>query len=173
MRIGGYLAHALLGSLTKGKVNAYAQHETDGLGSPSRGPGARHRSAAKGRLRGLDPHSLIWYPFGLREEKDITFDVEPIYKSHGIEFIHAEVTGFDPPQNRVLLKAVLRSTTHSLIGTGPKVDYDYIPGLRENSHSIVGLAVAQRTREAGEESGDPGPVVIASAQGAGSLWRGV
>ena len=112
--------------------------------------------------------SLIWYPFGLREEKDITFDVRPIYKSHGIEFLEHEVSGFLPAENRVLLKdGEPVSYDYLLIGTGPKVDYDYIPGLREHSHSIVGLAVAERTRQAWTRFlENPGPVVIASAQGA-------
>lgn len=113
--------------------------------------------------------SLIWYPFGLREEKDITFDVRPIYASHRIEFLEAEVTGFDPAGCRVLLRdGAPVQYDYLLIGTGPKVDYDYIPGLRENSHSIVGLQPAQRTREGWQRFlKDPGPVVIASAQGAG------
>jgi len=112
--------------------------------------------------------SLIWYPFGLRKEKDITFDVRPIYQSHGIEFLEQEVSGFLPAENQVLLKeGALLSYDYLLIGTGPKVDYDYIPGLREHSHSIVGLAVAERTRLAWNKFlEDPGPVVIASAQGA-------
>lgn len=112
--------------------------------------------------------SLIWYPFGLRQAKDITFDVRPIYEAHGIEFVRDEVTGFEPQQNRVLRKGgPPLSYDYLLIGTGPKVDYDYIPGLRENSHSIVGLAPAERTREGWKKFlTDPGPVVIASAQGA-------
>jgi sulfide:quinone oxidoreductase len=112
--------------------------------------------------------SLIWYPFGLREEEDITFDVRPIYAAHGIEFIEDEILRFDPPQNQIL------TANHGpigydylVIGTGPKVDYDYIPGLREHSHSIVGLEPARRTREAWQRFlAAPGPVVIASAQGA-------
>lgn len=112
--------------------------------------------------------SLIWYPFGLRQEKDITFDVRPIYESHRIEFIHDEVTGFEPKENRVLRKqGPPVAYDYLLIGTGPKVDYDYIPGLREHSHSIVGLAAAERTRQAWQAFlENPGPVVIASAQGA-------
>jgi sulfide:quinone oxidoreductase len=112
--------------------------------------------------------SLIWYPFGLREEKDITFDVRPIYEAHNINFIETEVTRFDLEKNEV------HTTTtqpivydYVIIATGPKVDYDYIPGLREHSHSIVGLGPAQRTREGWKKFlADPGPVVIASAQGA-------
>ncbi|MBK7412195.1 MAG: hypothetical protein IPI29_06540 [Ignavibacteria bacterium] len=47
--------------------------------------------------------SLIWYPFGLREEKDITFDVRPIYKAHNINFIEAEVERFDLDANLVMI----------------------------------------------------------------------
>lgn len=112
--------------------------------------------------------SLIWYPFGLREAKDITFDVRSIYEAHGIAFVQDEVTGFAPQQNQVLRKGgPPLPYDYLLIGTGPKVDYDYIPGLRENSHSIVGLAPAERTREGWKKFlADPGPVVVASAQGA-------
>jgi len=35
------------------------------------------------------------------------------------------------------------SYDYLLIGTGPKVDYDYIPGLREHSHSIVTYLTAE------------------------------
>jgi NADPH-dependent 2,4-dienoyl-CoA reductase/sulfur reductase-like enzyme len=72
--------------------------------------------------------SLIWYPFGLREEEDITFDVRPIYQSHGIEFIEDEIERFDPPNNQILTKT--RGAVpydFLLIGTGPKVDYDNTP----------------------------------------------
>jgi sulfide:quinone oxidoreductase len=112
--------------------------------------------------------SLIWYPFGLREEKDITFDVRPIYDSHGIDFIEDSVLDFDLEQNRVNLKHHDPvEYDYILIGTGPKVDYDYIPGLREHSNSIVGLDVARKTRDNWSAFlKDPGPVVVASAQGA-------
>jgi len=112
--------------------------------------------------------SLIWYPFGLRQEKDITFDVRPVYDAHGIGFVQAEVTGFEPDRSRVLIKnGDSIEYDYLLIGTGPKVDYDYFPGLRENSFSIVGLKAAERTRAGWVRFlADPGPVVIASAQGA-------
>lgn len=112
--------------------------------------------------------SLIWYPFGLRDEKDITFDVRPIYSTHGIEFIEDEIERFDPPNNQILTKTKgAVPYDYLIIGTGPKVDYDYIPGVREHSHSIVGLGPAQRTREAWNRFLiHPGPVVVASAQGA-------
>ena len=107
--------------------------------------------------------SLIWYPFGLRQERDITFDVLPIYGSHRIEFIEAEVIGFEPDQSRVRLRGgAAISYDYLLIATGPKVDYDYIPGLREHAHSIVGLGPAERARQGWSRLlADPGPAVVA------------
>lgn len=112
--------------------------------------------------------SLIWYPFGLREAKDITFNVRPIYKAHGVDFVQAEVTHFAPEESRVHLAGKDPiSYDYLVIGTGPKVDYDYIPGLRDNAYSIVGLGPAERARQGWRKFlADPGPVVIASAQGA-------
>lgn len=112
--------------------------------------------------------SLIWYPFGLREAKDITFDVRPIYQAHGVGFVRAEVTRFEPDANRVLLQdGEPIAYDYLLIGTGPKVDYDYIPGLRDNAFSIVGLGPAERARAGWTRFlADPGPVVVAAAQGA-------
>lgn len=112
--------------------------------------------------------SLIWFPFGLREESDIAFDVRPIYAANGIEFVEDEIEHFDPPQNRLFTKAHgPMAYDYLVIGTGPKVDYDYIPGLREHSYSIVGVGPATRTRQGWQKFlADPGPIVIASAQGA-------
>ncbi|MFI5263446.1 MAG: NAD(P)/FAD-dependent oxidoreductase [Candidatus Kapaibacterium sp.] len=112
--------------------------------------------------------SLIWYPFGIRDEKDITFDVRPMYKKHNIKFIEQEVTHLELEKNLIhTSNGEVIHYDYVIVATGPKVDYDYIPGLRENSHSIVGINVAQRTREAWNKYlADPGPVVIGSAQGA-------
>jgi len=112
--------------------------------------------------------SLIWYPFGVRQEEDVTFDVRPVYEAHGIEFIEAEIERFDPPNNQLITRERGPVTyDYLVIGTGPKVDYDYIPGLREHAHSIVGLGVAERARKGWQRFlADPGPIVVGSAQGA-------
>jgi len=113
--------------------------------------------------------SLIWFPFGLRDEKDITFDVRPIYTRHHINFIEAQVTHFDLDKNQIFTKdGQTIGYDYVIIATGPKVDTEYIPGLKENSYSIVGLPPAMRTREGWNKFlADPGPVVIGSAPGAG------
>jgi sulfide:quinone oxidoreductase len=112
--------------------------------------------------------SLIWYPFGLREKKDITFDVRHQYDKHGIRFIEDEAIGFLPPENTVITRSCGHiSYDYLIIATGPKVDYDYIPGLREHSCSIVGLGPAEKTRAKWNSFlQNPGPIIIGSAQGA-------
>ncbi|MBL7975011.1 MAG: FAD-dependent oxidoreductase, partial [Candidatus Kapabacteria bacterium] len=67
--------------------------------------------------------SLIWYPFGLRDEKDITFDVRPQYLKHNIKFVEAEVTNLDLDNNTIFTKSTEPiKYDYVLIATGPKVD---------------------------------------------------
>lgn len=114
--------------------------------------------------------SLIWYPFGIREKKDISFDVRPIYSQRGIRFIEATVTGFDLEQRLV------RTTStepipydYLLIATGPHVDFESVPGLGPDKHSysICNLSHAEETRHGWERFlRNPGPIVVGAAQGA-------
>lgn len=113
--------------------------------------------------------SLIWYPFGLREKKDIAFDVRPIYAKRGIDFIEAAATSFDLGRRQVITTAGPFDYDYLLIGTGPKVDFDSVPGLGpdKNSWSICNIDHATETRRAWERFlEDPGPIVIGAAQGA-------
>jgi len=114
--------------------------------------------------------SLIWYPFGLREQADISFDVRPLYAERGIKFIEDNVTGFD------LARQIVQTVTtgelpydYLLIATGPKVDFASVPGLgpEHNSYSICNVAHAEETRHAWDRFvKNPGPIVIGAAQGA-------
>lgn len=113
--------------------------------------------------------SLIWYPFGLREKKDIAFDVRPIYAKRGIDFIEAAATSFDLENKQVITTAGSIDYDYLLIGTGPKVDFDSVPGLGpdKNSWSICNIDHATQTRRAWEAFlKDPGPIVIGASQGA-------
>ena len=113
--------------------------------------------------------SLIWYPFGLREKQDISFDVRPIYAQHHIHFIEANVTGFDLEQRLVKTNGADIPYDELLIATGPKVDFASVPGLGpcQNSWSICNIAHAEETRHAWEcFLQDPGPIVIGASQGA-------
>jgi len=113
--------------------------------------------------------SLIWYPFGLRDKKDISFDVRPIYAEHQINFVEASVTRFDLEQRLVKTDGDALPYDYLLIATGPKVDFASVPGLgpRQNSWSICNIAHAEETRRAWERFlQDPGPIVIGASQGA-------
>jgi len=94
--------------------------------------------------------SLIWYPFGLRDKKDIAFDVRPIYAEHQINFVEASVTGFDLEQRLVKIDGDALSYDYLLIATGPKVDFASVPGLgpQQNSWSICNITHAEETRQA-------------------------
>ena len=113
--------------------------------------------------------SLIWYPFGLRDKKDIAFDVRPIYAERQIKFVEAAVTGFDLEQRLVKTGDSAIPYDYLLIATGPKVDFESVPGLgpHKNSWSICNVAHAEETRQAWERFlHDPGPIVIGASQGA-------
>lgn len=113
--------------------------------------------------------SLIWLPFGIREEKDITFDVRPIYESHGIRFIETKATHFDLGNRKVYLaQGEPIGYDYLVIATGFGVDYDYVPGLRQYAHSIIGIKEAMRTREAWQKFlQNSGPAAVVSVQGTG------
>ena len=114
--------------------------------------------------------SLIWYPFGLREKQDISFDVRPLYAERGIAFVEAKVTGFDLDRQVVRTAAAGELPyDYLLIATGPKVDFASVPGLgpEHYSHSICNVEHADEARRAwGRFIEDPGPIVVGAAQGA-------
>ncbi len=114
--------------------------------------------------------SLIWYPFGLRERRDIAFDVRPIYAARGIRFVEAKVTGFDLEQRLVRTTSTEPiAYDYLLVATGPHVDFASVPGLGPDKHSysICNLEHAEETRHAWERFvRNPGPIVIGAAQGA-------
>lgn len=114
--------------------------------------------------------SLIWYPFGLRSQKDISFDVRPLYAERKITFVEAKVTGFDLDQRLVkLASGEPLPYDYLLIATGPKVDFESVPGLgpHKNSWSICNIEHAEQTKQAWERFLiNPGPIVVGAAQGA-------
>jgi sulfide:quinone oxidoreductase len=113
--------------------------------------------------------SLIWVPFGLRDEEDISFDVRPVYEKKGVKFIESRVTAFDLERRLVRAEEGEIPYDYVLIATGPKVDFASIPGLRpgETSWSICTIAHALETRAAWQRFLEaPGPIVVGATQGA-------
>jgi sulfide:quinone oxidoreductase len=113
--------------------------------------------------------SYIWIPFGKRTVGDVTFPVAPVFRAHGVEFVHAEATRIDPGQRRVETTGGSRSYDYLVIATGYQNDWGVIPGLGPGGHaysitSLDGAVAAARGWAA--FLNDPGPVVVGATQGA-------
>lgn len=115
--------------------------------------------------------SLIWVPFGKRRGEDISFPLPPLYRKKGIRFIHATATRFDLEGRMVETTEGPQVYDYLLVATGPKPDYEMLPGLgpeRGYTVSICTLEHAENAARAwGQLLANPGPVVIGATQGAG------
>ncbi|MEV6267416.1 FAD-dependent oxidoreductase [Kribbella sp. NPDC051936] len=113
--------------------------------------------------------SLIWLPFGKRDEADITFPVAPTLDAHGIEFVHAAATAVDPVAKQVTIDDGRQfGYDYLVIATGYRNKDDVVPGFKENANTITTLREAERTAVAWRRFlDDPGDVVVAATQGAG------
>lgn len=118
--------------------------------------------------------SLIWVPFGLRSRDDITFGLRRPLEKAGIRFVLSQVLRFDPQERTVITSDGPYPYDFLVIGTGPKVHFDALPGLGParngtpgHTQSICNLEHAESARLAWEALvKDPGPVVIGAVQGA-------
>jgi NADH dehydrogenase FAD-containing subunit len=113
--------------------------------------------------------SLIWLPFGKRRAADITFALEPVFDTHGIGFVHAEVTAIDPAARTVTAAGGSYGYDYLVVATGYRNNFDIVPGLGPDGYAqtITTLADAERAGVAWQKFlDDPGPVVIAATQGA-------
>lgn len=114
--------------------------------------------------------SLIWVPFGRRNVKDISFRKDAILKKKGVEFVHAEALELDTKNNTVKTSDGDFTYDHIVIATGPKVDFDVAPGVKEHAFYIGTPDGAMKTRKALEEfKKNPGPIVVGATQNAGCM----
>lgn len=111
--------------------------------------------------------SLIWYPFGIRTAKQISFAVSPIYKKKNIDFMLDEVKSFDLENRTVITEKGKVPYDYLVVATGPKVDFKSVPGLvpGETSNSICTLEHAEHAKDSWEKFlKNPGPIVVGAAQ---------
>ncbi len=111
--------------------------------------------------------SLIWYPFGIRKAKQISFAVSPVYKKKNIDFMLDEVLSFDLDNRTVITETGKVPYDYLVVATGPKVDFAAIPGLKpgETSNSICTIEHAEDAKDSWEKFlQNPGPVVVGAAQ---------
>lgn len=112
--------------------------------------------------------SLIWYPFGLRKEEDIMFDVRPPLFHRDIKFFESEIVRFDPENKQVWLHDEYFPYDYLVVATGFEPDYQSIPGSGPGkfSHCICNLDCAREAKKAWSEYiTHGGPLVVAAAQG--------
>ncbi len=114
--------------------------------------------------------SLIWVPIQRREVKDISIPRRPILEKFGIHFVQTVAETIDPANQQVLTKDGTFPFDQLVIATGPKVNYDIVPGLRQYGFYIGTPDGALKTREKLKAfKHNPGPIVIGSTQEAGCM----
>ncbi len=115
--------------------------------------------------------SLIWVPFGLRNKKDISFELEPVFAKKGVNFKQAEVIRIDLENKTVLSNdSTCETFDYLIIATGAKLNYDAIAGLNPKLGFAQSIFSFDDAIEAGYAFDkfiqNPGPVVIGAVQGA-------
>jgi len=114
--------------------------------------------------------SLIWVPFSRRDVKDISIKRDIVLKKKGIDFILAEALNVDPDKNIVYTSSGEVSYDNLVIATGPKVDFNIVKGLKENSTYVGTPDGAMAIRKTLQEFKlNPGPIVVGATQNAGCM----
>lgn len=114
--------------------------------------------------------SLIWVPFKRREVSDISIPRRAILEKKGVQFICTMALQIDPDKQIVSTEKGEMSYDQLVIATGPRVNFDIAPGVREHSCYIGTPAGAMKTREKLEAfRQNPGPIVIGATQNAGCM----
>lgn len=111
--------------------------------------------------------SLIWYPFGMRNEHEIMFDVRRPFHDRDIKFFEAEIVRFEPENNKIWLHDECLPYDYLIVATGMKHDFSSVPGAGPGkfSHCVCSLECAREARRAWKEfvqSG--GPAVVAAME---------
>jgi len=111
-----------------------------------------------------------WVAVGWRTAEQITIDLAPVLKKHGVEFIPQAAARVYPEHDQVeLANGEKLDYAYLVIATGPQLAFDEVPGLGPNGHTIsvckTGHAEAASV-DFEELAKNPGPVVIGAAQGA-------
>lgn len=112
--------------------------------------------------------SLIWLPFGKRDEGNVTFKVAPTFEKGGVHFINTPAKEIKPATNQVdLANGQSLDYDYLVIATGTRNKPEHVPGLFENTSTITTLGDAEGAgREWKKYLDNPGDIVIAATQGA-------
>jgi NADH dehydrogenase FAD-containing subunit len=115
--------------------------------------------------------SLIWVPFGKRKPKDITFELAPVFETHGVEFVLDEATRVDTAAQQVYTTQGSYAYDYLVMASGFNPQFKIVPGMEPGKHSYYCIASLEQALQAQEGwkrfVSSPGPVVIGATQGAG------
>lgn len=114
--------------------------------------------------------SLIWVPIGRREINQVLIPRKPVFDKYGINFVLDTALSVDPDKQVVKTEKGTYSYDQLVIATGPKVNHDIAPGVRENSFYVGSVPGALAIREKLKEfKKNPGPIVIGATQKASCM----
>ena len=111
-----------------------------------------------------------WVAVGWRQREDISVDLAPVLKAHGIALRPEGARRVHPGQNRLELNdGSALDYDYLIIATGPDLAFDEVPGLGPEAHtqSICHVDHALRAKAAFDALVKaPGPIVVGAVQGA-------
>ena len=112
--------------------------------------------------------SLIWLPFGKRNESNVTFKVAPTFEKGGVHFINTAAKEIKPELHKVeLANGESIDYDYLVIATGTRNKPEHVQGLFENTSTITTLGDAENAgREWKKFLDNPGDIVIAATQSA-------
>jgi sulfide:quinone oxidoreductase len=114
--------------------------------------------------------SLIWVPFNRRDVSDISIPRRSVLERRGVNFVRTTALSVDPDKQIVYTEKGEFEYDELVISTGPKVNFDVAPGVREHSYYIGTPVGAMKIRERLETfKQDPGPIVVGATQNAGCM----
>ena len=114
--------------------------------------------------------SLIWVTTRRREVSQIVVPREKVLAKRGVNFVLDSALKVDTAANKVYTEKGEYDYDHLVIATGPKVNFDIAPGIKEHACYIGTPPGAMDTRAKLDEfKKNPGPIVIGATQSAGCM----
>lgn len=112
-----------------------------------------------------------WVAMGWRNPADIAFPIEPYLNERGIKFVCSRLKSIKPGSNQIELEnGQTLAYDFLLIATGVEGNFDELPGLASNTHSVLDLEQAEKAHAAYKEFvKKPGPIVVGAMQGSSVL----
>lgn len=107
--------------------------------------------------------SLVLVAFGKKSPQSITFDLAPIYRKVGIDFVHTTIESIDPDSKMIATSDGSLTYDKLIVALGEKLNYDEIPGLNQYGYNVCSVDGALALKSALEHF-KGGPIVVGWSQ---------